>query len=38
MNQIHKLPTKIKPKDYKDMVTSLMLNPEIIEAPEGASK
>ena len=38
MNQIHKFPPTIKPKDYKDMVSLLMLNPEIIEAPTGASK
>ena len=38
MNQIHKFPPTIKPKDYKDMVSMLMLNPEIIEAPTGASK
>ena len=30
--------TKIKPKDYEIMVTSLMANPEEVEAPEGASK
>ena len=38
MNQIHKFPAEIKRKDYKEMVTLLMSNPEIIEAPTGASK
>ena len=38
MNQIHKFPPTIKPKDYKDMVALLMANPEIIEAPTGATK
>ena len=38
MNQIHKFPPTIKPKDYKDMVAMLMANPEIIEAPTGATK
>ena len=38
MNQIHKYPPKLKPKDYDIMVTSLMANPELVEAPEGASK
>ena len=38
MNQIHKFPPTIKPKDYKDMVSLLMSNPEIIEAPTGATK
>ena len=34
MNQIHKFPPKLKPKDYKDLVSSLMANPEIVEAPQ----
>ena len=38
MNQIHKYPPKLKPKDYDIMVTTLMANPELVEAPEGASK
>ena len=38
MNQIHKFPAEIKRKDHKEMVTLLMSNPEIIEAPTGASK
>ena len=31
-------PPTLKPKDYKDLVSSLMANPEIVEAPSGASK
>ena len=38
MNQIHKYPPKLKPRDYDIMVTTLMANPELVEAPEGASK
>ena len=38
MDQIHKYPPKLKPKDYDIMVTALMANPELVEAPAGASK
>ena len=38
MDQFHKYPPKLKPKDYDIMVTALMANPELVEAPAGASK
>ena len=38
MNQIYKFPPTLKPKDYKDLVSSLMANPELVEAPSGAYK
>ena len=38
MNQIHKAPPKLKPRDYEILVQTLMASPEIVEAPEGASK
>ena len=39
MNQIHKYPPKLKPKDYDILVqTLLMANPELVDAPAGASK
>jgi hypothetical protein len=38
MNQIHKYPPKLKPRDYEILVQTLMANPELVEAPEGASK
>ena len=38
MDQIYKYPPKLKPKDYDIMITSLLENKEMVEAPAGASK
>ena len=37
MNQIHRKPPKIKPKEFDGMIDMLMINKEVIEAPAGAS-
>ena len=38
MDQIYKYPPKLKPKDYDIMITSLLENKEMVDAPAGASK